>query len=127
MIFSRILLAAIAAAASLTTTTALPAGPVYVGHAMAAALGTTPCPVKCPGGLTDYRVALPSEMFPNGEHCCEKVQVTYKGISTDVTFTDLFMAAVHSQNISLSWEAFELLAPLEGGAIFPVFWTFVSS
>ena len=33
MIFSRILLAAIAVAASLTTTTtALPAGPVYVGH-----------------------------------------------------------------------------------------------
>ncbi|KAF9473255.1 hypothetical protein BDN70DRAFT_886025 [Pholiota conissans] len=126
MIFSKILWSALAAVASFTTVASLPSSPVYVGHALAAALGTTPCPVACTP-LTDYRVALPYNMFPNGEHCCEMVQVTYHGISTDVRFTDLFMGAVNSQNISLSYEAFELLAPLEGGAIFPVYWQFVSS
>lgn len=38
------------------------------------ALGTTPCPKACTPNL-DYRVALPVTMFPNGEHCCERVHI----------------------------------------------------
>lgn len=37
-------------------------------------LGTTPCPVQCP--LTDFRVALPVDQFPNGENCCRTVHVS---------------------------------------------------
>ncbi|KAH9475536.1 hypothetical protein JR316_0012651 [Psilocybe cubensis] len=83
-------------------------------------LGTTPCPVQCP--TTDYRVALPVDMFPNGENCCSTVHVSYQGTNIDVTFTDLFLAGEGSFNISLSHQAFAELAPLELGQISPVVW-----
>ncbi|TFK37878.1 hypothetical protein BDQ12DRAFT_684778 [Crucibulum laeve] len=96
----------------------------FTGRATWDSLGTTPCPVQCTP-LTDFRVALPVDLFPNGEHCCEKVQVTYQGTSLDVTFTDLFLAGQGSFNISLSNQAFAELAPLELDQISPVTWNFV--
>jgi hypothetical protein len=37
-------------------------------------LGTTPCVPACPA--SDFRVALPSDLFPGGESCCHFVQAT---------------------------------------------------
>ncbi|KAJ7114077.1 hypothetical protein C8R44DRAFT_881625 [Mycena epipterygia] len=95
----------------------------FVGRAEADALGTTPCPVACP--LTDYRAALPIGMFPNGEHCCDSVEVAYQGASIEVTFTDLCLYCGSTTNLSLSHEAFAELASLELGSIYPVFWRLV--
>ncbi|PPR03354.1 hypothetical protein CVT26_007793 [Gymnopilus dilepis] len=83
-------------------------------------LGTTPCPVQCVP--TDFRAALPVDLFPNGEKCCSPVYVSYKGTNIAVTFTDLFLAGEGSFNISLSHQAFAELAPLELGEIYPVVW-----
>jgi hypothetical protein len=49
-----------------------------------------------------------------------------QGTNVVVQFTDLFLAGAGSQNISLSDQAFAVLAPLEVGTIFPVDWIFVS-
>jgi hypothetical protein len=45
-----------------------------------------------------------------------------QGKNIDVTFTDLCLSCAHSFNISLSDQAFALLAPLEVGSIEPVVW-----
>ncbi|KAF9560673.1 hypothetical protein CPC08DRAFT_818142 [Agrocybe pediades] len=108
--------------ALVSTATAFTAVNAFTGRATWDSLGTTPCPVQCP--LTDFRVALPVDLFPNGEHCCETVHVSYQGNNIDVTFTDLFLAGQGSTNISLSDQAFALLAPLEVGQISPVVWNF---
>ncbi|KAF8192106.1 hypothetical protein BJ912DRAFT_962858 [Pholiota molesta] len=118
MISTRVLFSALAAAASFSTATA------FTGRASWDSLGTTPCVPACPA--SDFRVALPSDLFPGGESCCHFVQATYQGTNVVVQFTDLFLAGAGSQNISLSDQAFAVLAPLEVGTIFPVDWIFVS-
>ncbi|KDR67297.1 hypothetical protein GALMADRAFT_147287 [Galerina marginata CBS 339.88] len=114
MFASRALFALVSSVAALSSVNA------YTGRATWDSLGTTPCPVQCP--LTDYRVALPSTLFPNGDRCCSKVYVSYNGVNIAVTFTDLFLAGANSFNISLSDKAFAQLAPLEVGQISPVVW-----
>ncbi|KDR71414.1 hypothetical protein GALMADRAFT_253734 [Galerina marginata CBS 339.88] len=104
----------------ISSAVAISAVNAYVGRASWDSLGTTPCPVQCP--LTDFRVALPIDLFPNGEQCCSTVHVSYRGVNIDVTFTDLFLAGAGSFNISLSDQAFAKLAPLEVGQISPVVW-----
>jgi len=100
----------------------IPAANAFTGRASWDSLGTTPCPKACT--LTDFRVALPVTLFPNGERCCSQVLVQYQGKSVAVTFTDLFLAGANSFNISLSHQAFADLAPLEVGTISPVSWNF---
>ncbi|KAG6835041.1 hypothetical protein H0H93_005355 [Arthromyces matolae] len=95
----------------------------YTGTAVPDALGTTPCPVQCTP-VTDYHVALPVTLFPNGENCCTEVNVQYNGVSIAVTFTDLYLAGANSENISLSHQAFAELAAPELGSITPVTWDF---
>ncbi|KAJ7709034.1 hypothetical protein B0H17DRAFT_1191528 [Mycena rosella] len=68
------------------------------------------------------RAALPIGLFPNGEHCCETVEVTYEDKSIEVTFTDLYLYCQATTNLSLSHEVFAELASLELGSIYPVFW-----
>ncbi|KAF9548964.1 hypothetical protein CPC08DRAFT_755320 [Agrocybe pediades] len=110
----------------LASTAALFSGGVnaFTGRATWDSLGTTPCTppsgVQCP--LTDFRVALPADKFPTNGRCCATVHVSYQGHNIDVTFTDLFLAGAGSNNISLSHQAFALLAPLEEGQIFDVVW-----
>ncbi|GLB40864.1 hypothetical protein LshimejAT787_0900790 [Lyophyllum shimeji] len=101
----------------------IPAANAYTGRASWDSLGTTPCPQTC-GTPTDFRVALPVTLFPNGEKCCSQVLVQYQGKRVAVTFTDLFLAGANSFNISLSHQAFAELAPLEVGTISPVSWNF---
>ncbi|KAF8192107.1 hypothetical protein BJ912DRAFT_1058050 [Pholiota molesta] len=117
------LFSALAAVASLSTATA------FTGRASADSFGTTPCissSTQTTCGPSDFRVALPSNIFPGGANCCQFVQATYQGTSVVVQFTDLYLAGAGSQNISLSHQAFAVLAPLEVGTIFPVDWIFVS-
>ncbi|KAJ7777150.1 hypothetical protein B0H16DRAFT_1504481 [Mycena metata] len=114
MQFKLQLTALIAAAATFSHVSA------YTGRAEVDALGTTPCPVQCP--LTDYRAALPIDLFPNGEHCCDPVYVSYEGKNIKVTFTDLCLYCQGTTNLSLSHQAFAELAPLELGSIYPVVW-----
>jgi hypothetical protein len=56
----------------------------------------------------------------------QSVDAVDQGTSVVVQFTDLYLAGAGSQNISLSHQAFAVLAPLEVGTIFPVDWIFVS-
>ena len=104
------------------------------------ALGTTPCVPSCP--LTDFRVALPIDLFPNGQQCCSTVQIscmhpiyyvlsgveyahldcTDEGKNIQATFTDLCESCAGSFNISLSRDAFAELAPLETEFLYPVVW-----
>ncbi|KAF8890297.1 hypothetical protein CPB84DRAFT_1849184 [Gymnopilus junonius] len=114
MFGSRVFIALFSSVAAISTVNA------YTGRASSDSLGTTPCPTQCP--LTDYRAALPVDLFPNGEKCCSTVYVSYQGVNIDVTFTDLFLAGAGSFNISLSDKAFAELAPLELGQISPVVW-----
>ncbi|PPQ94917.1 hypothetical protein CVT25_004403 [Psilocybe cyanescens] len=114
MFVSRSLFALVSTAAALISVNA------YTGRATWDSLGTTPCPVQCPP--TDYGVALPVDLFPNGENCCSTVHVSYQGKNIDVTFNNLFLAGQGSFNISLSHQAFAELAPPEVGQISPVVW-----
>jgi len=47
---------------------------------------------------------------------------TDNGIDIEAPFTDVYTKGAHSQNISLSDEAFQLLAPLSEKELFPVVW-----
>ncbi|KAF8066547.1 hypothetical protein FPV67DRAFT_1449728 [Lyophyllum atratum] len=108
----------------LAISTVIPAANAFTGRASWDSLGTTPCPQACTP--TDFRVALPVDLFPNGEKCCRQVLVQYQDRNVEVTFTDLFLAGAHSFNISLSHQAFAELSPPEVGSISPVDWFFLS-